>query len=311
MRNREKLLPKRKSLFREFASEKWIYFLAIPGIIYFFVFKYMPMYGMTVAFKDFSSRLGIMGSPWVGFKHFTRLFNSPDFLNLVRNTLILNVYRIGVMTPLAIIFALSLNEIGNLRFKKVIQTISYFPHFLSWVVVAGVAYQLFAPYSGSISKAIIEAGGEPLKILTSPKTFRSLIVITGAWKELGWASIIYLAAITGINPELYEAAEIDGASRPQQIWHITIPGILPTMVTLLLIEIGRIMSIGFEQVYVFLNPLLFEVGDVFSTYIYRLGLGQGRFSYTTAVGLFNTLIGFLLLVGANKLSKRITEESLW
>jgi putative aldouronate transport system permease protein len=266
---------------------------------------------MTVAFKDFSSRLGIMGSPWVGLKHFIRLFNSPDFANLVRNTVLLNVYRIAVMTPLAILFALSLNEIRNLRFKKVVQTISYFPHFLSWVVVAGVAYQLFAPFSGSLSKAIVEAGGKPLEILTAPRNFRSLIVIIGAWKELGWASIIYLAAITGINPELYEAAEIDGASRIQQVRHVTLPGIVPTMVTMLLIDIGKIMTIGFEQVYVFLNPLLYEVGDVFSTYIYRLGLGQGRFSYTTAVGLFNTLIGFLLLVFANRLSRKLTDEGLW
>jgi putative aldouronate transport system permease protein len=192
-----------------------------------------------------------------------------------------------------------------------VQTISYFPHFLSWVVVAGVAYQLFAPFSGSLSKAIVEAGGKPLEILTAPRNFRSLIVIIGAWKELGWASIIYLAAITGINPELYEAAEIDGASRIQQVRHVTLPGIVPTMVTMLLIDIGKIMTIGFEQVYVFLNPLLYEVGDVFSTYIYRLGLGQGRFSYTTAVGLFNTLIGFLLLVFANRLSRKLTDEGLW
>jgi putative aldouronate transport system permease protein len=288
-----------------------MYLLAIPGIVYLIVFKYLPMYGMTVAFKDFSSRLGIMGSPWVGLKHFIRLFNSPDFANLVRNTVLLNVYRIAVMTPLAILFALSLNEIRNLRFKKVVQTISYFPHFLSWVVVAGVAYQLFAPFSGSLSKAIVEAGGKPLEILTAPRNFRSLIVIIGAWKELGWTSIIYLAAITGINPELYEAAEIDGASRIQQVRHVTLPGIVPTMVTMLLIDIGKIMTIGFEQVYVFLNPLLYEVGDVFSTYIYRLGLGQGRFSYTTAVGLFNTLIGFLLLVFANRLSRKLTDEGLW
>ncbi len=301
----------KRSLSRSLSMEKWMYLLAIPGIVYLIVFKYLPMYGMTVAFKDFSSRLGIMGSPWVGLKHFIRLFNSPDFANLVRNTVLLNVYRIAVMTPLAILFALSLNEIRNLRFKKVVQTISYFPHFLSWVVVAGVAYQLFAPFSGSLSKAIVEAGGKPLEILTAPRNFRSLIVIIGAWKELGWASIIYLAAITGINPELYEAAEIDGASRIQQVRHVTLPGIVPTMVTMLLIDIGKIMTIGFEQVYVFLNPLLYEVGDVFSTYIYRLGLGQGRFSYTTAVGLFNTLIGFLLLVFANRLSRKLTDEGLW
>ncbi len=311
MKHNSILLKTCKAYGRDIWMKRWIYALAIPGLLYFIIFKYLPMYGITVAFKDFSSRLGIMGSPWVGLKHFTRLFNSPDFYNLVRNTLTLNVFRIAIMTPLAIIFALSLNEIKSLRTKKVFQTISYFPHFLSWVVVAGVAYQLFSPYSGSVSKAIVEAGGKPLMFLTSPAAFRSLIVIMGAWKELGWASIIYLAAISGINPELYEAAEIDGASRLRQIRHVTLPGILPTMITLLLIDIGKIMSIGFEQVYVFLNPILYEVGDVFSTYIYRVGLGQGKFSYTTAVGLFNTLIGFILLVLANKLSRKFTEEGLW
>jgi len=269
------------------------------------------MYGIIIAFKDFSPRLGIWHSPWVGLKHFIRLFNSLDFPNLVRNTLTLNVYRILVMTPLAILFALSLNELRSPGFKRTVQTISYFPHFLSWVVVSGVAFQLFSPHSGSINRLLVEHGYENLKFLTTPKHFKSLIVFTGAWKELGWSSIIYLAAITGINPELYEAAEIDGANRLQQNWHITMPGILPTMVTLLLIDIGNIMNIGFEQIYVFLNPILYQVGDVFSTYIYRVGLGQGKFSYTTAVGLFNTMIGFLLLLGANALSRKITEEGLW
>ncbi len=302
---------KKPSLLQALWKGRLVYLLAIPGIIYFAVFKYWPMYGIIVAFKDFSPRQGIWYSPWVGLKHFIRLFNSLDFSSLVRNTLTLNLYRIVVMTPLAIIFALSLNEVRNPAFKRTVQTISYFPHFLSWVVVSGVVFQLFSPHSGSINRLLMEHGHQSLKFLITPKHFKSLIVFAGAWKELGWASIIYLAAITGINPELYEAAEIDGANRLQQTWNVTLPGLMPTMITLLLIDIGNIMNIGFEQVYVFLNPVLYQVGDVFSTYIYRVGLGQGRFSYTTAVGLFNTLIGFLLLVGANALSRKVTEEGLW
>jgi putative aldouronate transport system permease protein len=271
----------------------------------------MPMYGIIVSFKDFSARLGIMQSEWVGFKHFIRLFNSIDFKFLVRNTLLINVYRIFVITPIVIIFALMLNELKNLRLKKVLQTISYFPHFISWVVVSGIFFQLFAPQSGSINRLLIDAGVKPLTFLINPRAFRSLIVFSGAWKELGWSSIIYLAAMAGINQELYEAAEIDGAAKLRQIYHVTLPGIMPTVITLLLINIGHIMSVGFEQVYVFLNPMLYRVGDVFSTYIFRVGLGQGRFSYTAAVGLFNTLIGFGLLVFANWISRRMAEESLW
>lgn len=299
------------AVWRDMVKNRSIYLLAVPGLVYFVIFKYLPMYGIVVAFKDFSPRLGILGSKWVGFKHFIRLFGSMDFGYLVRNTLILNVYRIFAVTPLVIIFALCLNEIRNLRFKKVVQTISYFPHFLSWVVIGGICYQLFAPQSGSISKAIVAMGGKPITFLINPRAFRSMIVFTGAWKEIGWNSIIYLAAIAGINPELYEAAEMDGAAKLRQIYHITLPGILPTAITLLLISIGNIMSVGFEQIYVFLNPMLYRVGDVFSTYIFRVGLGQGRFSYTTAVGLFNTLIGFGLLVIANRMSQRFAEEGLF
>ncbi|MDX9985462.1 MAG: ABC transporter permease subunit [Sphaerochaeta associata] len=209
------------------------------------------------------------------------------------------------------IFALSLNAIRNVHTKKVIQTISYFPHFLSWVVISGITFQLFSPYSGSINQLMVTMGIKPMTFLSDPKSFKTMLVVFGAWKELGWASIIYLAALSGINTELYEAAEIDGANAAKKTWHVTIPALIPTMVTLLLIDIGKIMSVGFEQVYVYLNPILYETGDVFATYVYRVGLGQGKFSYTTAVELFNTLIGLLLLVIANKISRKMTEESLW
>ena len=299
------------SLAKELAKYRWIYMLAVPGLVYLLIFKYIPMYGVTVAFKDYSSRLGILQSPWVGMKHFLRLFSSRDFSILLKNTLLLNLYKITVMTPLAMVFALSLNAIHNVYTKRVIQTISYFPHFLSWVVISGITFQLFSPYSGTLNQILIKLGMQPMTFLSNPKSFKTMLVIFGAWKELGWASIIYLAALSGINTELYEAAEIDGATNPRKTWHITIPALIPTMVTLLLIDIGKIMSVGFEQVYVYLNPILYEKGDVFATYVYRVGLGQGKFSYTTAVELFNTLIGLVLLVIANKISKKMTEESLW
>lgn len=299
------------SLVKELVKYRWIYMLAVPGLVYLLIFKYIPMYGVTVAFKDYSSRLGILQSPWVGMKHFLRLFSSRDFSILLKNTLLLNLYKIMVMTPLAMVFALSLNAIHNVYTKRVIQTISYFPHFLSWVVISGITFQLFSPYSGTLNQILIKLGMQPMTFLSNPKSFKTMLVAFGAWKELGWASIIYLAALSGINTELYEAAEIDGATNLRKTWHITIPALIPTMVTLLLIDIGKIMSVGFEQVYVYLNPILYEKGDVFATYVYRVGLGQGKFSYTTAVELFNTLIGLVLLVIANKISKKMTEESLW
>ena len=299
------------SLAKELVKYRWIYMLAVPGLVYLLIFKYIPMYGVVVAFKDYSSRLGILQSPWVGMKHFLRLFSSRDFTILLRNTLLLNVYKIVVMTPLAMAFALSLNAIHNVYTKRVIQTISYFPHFLSWVVISGITFQLFSPYSGTLNQILVKLGMQPMTFLSDPKSFKTMLVVFGAWKELGWASIIYLAALSGINTELYEAAEIDGATNVKKTWHITIPALIPTMVTLLLIDIGKIMSVGFEQVYVYLNPILYETGDVFATYVYRVGLGQGKFSYTTAVELFNTLIGLVLLVLANKISKKLTEEGLW
>lgn len=299
------------SLIKELVKYRWIYMLAVPGLLYLLIFKYVPMYGVTVAFKDYSSRLGILGSPWVGMKHFLRLFSSRDFILLLKNTLVLNIYKIAVMTPLAMVFALSLNAIRHVHTKRIIQTISYFPHFLSWVVISGITFQLFSPYSGTLNHLMVKMGMQPMTFLSSPKSFKTMLVVFGAWKELGWASIIYLAALSGINTELYEAAEIDGASGARKTWHITMPALIPTMVTLLLIDIGKIMTVGFEQVYVYLNPILYEKGDVFATYVYRVGLGQGKFSYTTAVELFNTLIGLVLLVAANKISRRLTEESLW
>jgi len=302
---------KRTLIISDIVKYRWIYALAIPGIVYLIIFKYIPMYGIIVAFKDYSARLGILNSPWVGFKHFQRLFSSRDFFLILRNTVMISVYRIAVMTIFSIIFALSLNEIKSNKAKRIYQTISYFPHFLSWVVISGIAFQLFSPFSGSINNILIGMDKPPLRFLSDPKDFKTMLVMFGLWKELGWASIIYLAAISGINSELYEAAQIDGASRFKSVWHITIPALIPTMVTLLLIDIGKVMNVGFEQVYVFLNPILYETGDVFATYVYRVGLGQGKFSYTTAVELFNTLIGLLLLVAANKISKKLTEESLW
>lgn len=306
-----KNLKSRSLLLKDLRMNKWIYMLAIPGLLYLIVLKYVPMYGISVAFKDYSSRLGILGSPWVGLKHFIRLFSSRDFLLLLRNTLLLNIYKIAVMTPLAMLFALSINAIRNRHMKRVIQTVSYFPHFLSWVVISGITAKLFSPYSGSVNQVLINLGMQPMTFLSNPRSFKTMLVAFGAWKELGWASIIYLAALSGINTELYEAAEIDGASGLRKTLSITIPALIPTMVTLLLIDIGKIMSVGFEQVYVYLNPILYETGDVFATYVYRVGLGQGKFSYTTAVELFNTLIGLILLIIANKLSKKMTEESLW
>jgi putative aldouronate transport system permease protein len=301
-------IPKKKNYF----LKHWqIYSMLLPGLLYFIVFKYIPLGGIVIAFQDYNVFNGIFGSPWVGLKHFKNLFEYPEFYEILKNTTLISLYQLILGFPAPIILALLLNEVRKMAFKKTIQTILYLPHFLSWVIIGGLVISFLSPTTGLINEVIKWFGGEPIFFMQESQYFRGIVVGSGIWKEVGWGTIIYLAAMAGINQELYEAAEVDGAGKFRQAISITIPSILPTIVVLLLLRIGNILDLGFEQIYMLLNPLVWETGEVFDTYIYRVGLLGGQYSYTTAIGLFKSIVGLLLLVGANKLSKKMTGNSIY
>jgi putative aldouronate transport system permease protein len=288
-----------------------LYLFILPTLIYFVVFHYWPMYGVQIAFKDFNAALGIEGSPWVGFKHFIRFMNSPSFWTLIFNTTGISLFQLAVGFPAPILLALLLNEIRSSRFRKVVQTVTYAPHFISIVVLVSMLMILLNPTYGVVNKATGLLGFLPHDFITDKSWFKSLYVLSDIWQNAGWSSIIYLAALAGIDQEHHEASMIDGASRLQRIWHINIPGIMPTIVILFLFAVGGIMSVGFEKVFLMQNPLNLETAEVISTYVYKMGLLQLQYSFSSAVGLFNTTINFILLVFVNALVKRLGETSLW
>ncbi len=298
-------------LYGNIKRDKYIIFLMIPVIIYYIVFHYTPMYGTIIAFKDFSMAKGIIGSDWAGFKYFKQFFSSIYFTRVLRNTLLLSVYSILWGFPVPIIFALCLNELKDGYFKRTIQTVSYLPHFISVVVVAGMITNFLSPTNGVVNLFIEHFNGKPISFLNEPGWFRTIYISSGIWQNFGWNSIIYLAAITGIDQSLYESAVIDGSTRFQQIIYITIPCILPTIMILLLLNLGSIMNIGFEKVLLLYSPLTYETADVISTFVYRRGVVQSEYSFGAAVGLFNSVVNFSMLIFFNKLSKTLTEVSLW
>lgn len=299
---------KKKSYF----WKNWqLYSMLLPGVLFFLIFKYIPLGGIVIAFQDYNVFMGIFDSPWVGLKHFYNLFEYPEFYEILTNTVLISLYQLLFGFPAPIILALLLNEVRKRYFKQTVQTVLYLPHFLSWVIVGGLFISLLSPTSGLINEIIKLFGGEPIFFMQEPQYFRSIIVGSSIWKEVGWGTIIYLAAMAGINPELYEAAEVDGAGKFRQALNITIPSILPTIMILLLLRIGNILDLGFEQIYMLLNPLVWDTGEVFDTYIYRVGLLGGQYSYTTAIGIFKSVVGLLLLVGANRLSRRMTGNSIY
>lgn len=288
-----------------------LYVLILPVLIYFAVFQYYPMYGVQIAFRDFRATLGITGSPWVGLKHFTRFFNSFYFWRLIKNTLGIGLYDLAVGFPIPIIFALSVNEIQNERFKKFTQTITYAPHFLSTVVVVGMVFMFLNPNYGVVNNVLNLFGHKSISFMTEPKWFKTTYVLSGVWRNMGWGSIIYLAALSGVDPELHDAAKVDGASQLQRIRHINLPSILPTIVTLLILKMGRVLSVGFTKVYLMQNSLNMSASDVISTHVYRTGLQGAQYSYAAAVGLFNSVINFIMLVAVNRISRKVSETSLW
>ena len=289
-----------------------LYLFILPGAVLLILFHYLPIYGITIAFKDFKPMLGIAGSEWVGFQNFIDAFNSIFFWRVLRNTLTINILQLLFGFPAPIILAVLLNEIRFETGKRVIQTITYLPHFLSWVVVGGFVASVLSPNQGVIALVSEALTGTRADVfpLIEPGWFPWIIVGSGIWQSVGWGSIIYIAAISGINPELYEACIIDGGNRWHQIWNITIPSIMPTIFVLLILRIGRLLGSNFEQIYVLLNPSVYSTGDVISTYVFREGIGKGSFSFTATIGLFQSLIGFVLMLIANAASKRLG-RSLW
>lgn len=288
-----------------------LYVFLLPAIACFFVFYYIPMYGTILAFKDFNLVKGIMGSPWVGLANFKQLFNGATFLQVLQNSVIINAYKLIFGFPAPIILAILLSEIKNTKFKKVTQTVSYFPYFLSWVVLYGIFMDFLSPSVGPINIILSSLGIKPIFFLADPHWFRFTLVTTSIWKNAGYGSIIYMAAIVGINHELFEAAIVDGASRVKRIIHITIPSILPMITIMLVLNIGNLIKDDFDQIWNFLNPAVYDKGDVIATYVYRSGILDFNISYATAAGLFQNVIALILVLSANYITKRINEYGLW
>ena len=297
-------------LSRQVVANRWVYGMLAPVLGYYLIFHYGPMYGAVIAFKDFIPSKGVLGSPWVGFQWFDEFFRSFYFWRLLRNTLLISIYSIVYGFPIPIIFALLLNDLTNQRLKKTVQTVTYLPHFISTVVVVGMI-NIFADRSGPVNDLIEALGGERIAFMNEAAWFRPLYVGSGIWQEFGWSSVIYLAALASIDPALYEAAHMDGASRWVQRLHITLPGIAPTIIVLLILRVGRMMAVGFEKILIMYNPLTYDTADVISTFVYRQGLLEMNYSYSAAVGLFNSVINFVLLVSVNRMSRSLSETSLW
>lgn len=299
-------------MFWKSARKNWeLYLLISPVIAYFIIFDYIPMYGVQIAFKNFVAAKGIWGSSWIGFDHFERFFKSYYFWRLIKNTLGISLYQLAVGFPIPLILALLINEVGNKHFKRFVQTITYAPHFLSTVVMVGMIFIFLNPKYGIINHMIAFFGFERISFLTEPGWFKSIYVLSGVWQGMGWSSIIYLAALAGIDPTLHEAARVDGATRLQRIWHINLPGIMPTVVILLILNVGHIMGVGFEKIYLMQNSLNIESSDVISTYVYTRGIVGAQYSFSAAVGLFNSVINLILLVFVNQVAKKVNETSLW
>jgi putative aldouronate transport system permease protein len=308
-----KALPKndKSLLWSRIKRGKFLYLLILPGAVYFLLFKYLSMWGILLAFKDYSFVLGFWESQWVGLAHFREFLSSGEFWLLFRNTLILSLLNLVLFFPAPIVFALILNEVRQKISKRFFQTVVYVPHFFSWVVVVGISVLFFSTQDGIINKIIIDMGYEPIAFLTTPEYFRINYVLQNIWKETGYNSIIFLAALTMIDPSLYEAAVMDGASRWRRLIHITLPALKGTIIILFILRLGHVLDTGFEHIFLMLNPMVYEVGDVFDTFVYREGILQGQLSYTTAVGLFKSIIAFILVVSFNYLAKKSGEEGVF
>lgn len=309
--NKSRVLLKENRGFRK-GRDIPVYLLLLPGLLLLFVFNYIPLFGVTIAFKNFITFKGILGSEWVGFKNFEYFLADPKFWQVLKNTIEINILQIVFGFPIPILFALLLNEIWSTKFKKTIQTISYLPHFISWVVAAGIFTSMLQPTTGIVNLLLKDVFGvEPVHFMAIPVFFRPILILTGIWKGFGMSAVYYLATLSSIDQQLYEAAKIDGAGKLKQTWYITLPGIKNITIVLLVLQVGSLVTIGFEQIFLMYNPLLYELGDVISTYTYRLGIEQARFSLTTAIGLTQSVVNFILVYATNRLAKVVAGWSLW
>jgi putative aldouronate transport system permease protein len=304
-------IVRRKSIWKKMLLNWELYLFIAPAFFYFLIFCYGPMYGIQIAFKNFVPTKGIIGSSWTGFDHFIRFFNSYYFWDLLWNTLSISLYELAVGFPLPIIMALAFNEVKGGLFKKTVQTVTYAPHFISVVVMAGMIITFLSPSTGIIIHMIEWLGFNAPDLLSDPRWFKTMYVLSGVWQSAGWGTIIYLAALSGVDPQLHEAAIIDGASRFQRLRHINIPAIVPTMTILMILNMGGMLSVGFEKILLLQNSLNMDSSDVISTFVYRSGLLDAQYSFSTAVGLFNSVVNAMLLVAVNQIVRRTSENSLW
>ncbi|SDD14515.1 putative aldouronate transport system permease protein [Paenibacillus sp. UNCCL117] len=294
------------------ARSKYLHLLALPGVLYYLIFNYVPMYGILIAFQDFQPLKGVWGSTWIGFDQFKAFFQHMYFWRVIRNTLLLSFLELLFVFPLQILFAIFLNEIRNRFYKRFVQTVSYLPHFISLPAIVGMLFMFLSPQDGPFNMLLVKVFHmEPINFMGQSEWFRPLYILSDIWTTLGWGAIIYLAALTNVNPDMYESASLDGASRVQMIWHITLPAIQPTIMIMLLLQIGKMMSLGADKVLLMQSPVTYEVSDVISTFVYRRGLEFGEFSFATAVGFFNSLINIFLLLTANWIVKKTTDNSLF
>ncbi|MFC9709414.1 ABC transporter permease [Paenibacillus sp. NPDC056933] len=304
--------PRRKSrLVRTWNRNKALWLLFLPCLLYYLIFRYAPMFGLVITFKDYNLFKGIWASDWVGFKYYRMFLENPDFWPLMKNTFLLGLYKLVFGFPAPILLAILLNEVRRAAFKRFVQTVSYLPHFISNVIVASMVIMFLSPTGGLINNLLAGIGIEPINFMNEPGLFRGIYVLSEIWQHIGWETIIYLAALTAIDPQLYEAADMDGASRLRKIWHVTLPGISPAIVITLILNIGKVLEIGFEKVFLMQNPAIYDTADIISTYVYRVGMVQGNFSYGASIDLFMGVISLIFIYTANWLSRRLSETSLW
>lgn len=311
MQGNRVIRPHKRSAWSKLIHSWQLYVLLLPALVYIIVFHYVPIYGLQIAFREFKPKLGFTGSQWVGLKHFQRFVTSPQFPTLMRNTLKLSFYSLLFSFPVPVLLALMLNECDNLHYKKLVQNVTYAPHFISTVVVCGMVIMFLTPETGIINNLVVRMGGKSVDYMGKEEWFRPIYIISDIWKNTGWSSIIYLAALSGIDPQLHESAQIDGANRLQRIWHINLPGIRGTIILLLILDCGKIMSVGFEKAYLLQNALNLPQSEIISTYVYKTGVIGTKFSYTSAIGLFNSIINVILLLITNRISSKVSGTSLF
>lgn len=298
-------------LLRKIVDARFLIMMVLPCIVFYILFKYIPMWGVLISFKKYSTFKGFAGSPWVGLQHFVTFFSGPFWKRTISNTLILSIYSTLWSFPAPIILALILNDVSNLRFKKLVQTVSYMPHFLSTVIVVGLFYMFLSPATGPVQKVLESFGYAKVDLFAQAKYFRTIYIASGIWQSTGWGAIIYLAALSNIDPALYESAVIDGASKFQQLKYITLPSIAPTIITMLLLRLGHVLGVGFEKAFLLQNDANHATSDVLETYVYRMGIAGANYSYGTAIGLLTSVINLILIILFNKVAKKVSETSLW